>query len=228
MFQAPELFKAFIKQHLASESMYIMPPRGHCQRHRLSGLGCVSGVGLNFRYICIYISTYQNPLVACIRIGVDSRDIIPVRLVGLGPFPISVDVNIPFTLYPTIEWFVSVVVVVVLRAPGARAFPLVLVPKSPIIHWPTPPLSFSDGFYSDTNRDRDATDVFQKLNNTYQTLCDPSDSSLLFREDKCNDIDSDHAALPNISTVHHHWYHWCHVPRFPWRMPATSLFEPHW
>ena len=55
--------------------------------------------------------------------------------------------------------------------------------------------------HPDKSQDPDATEVFQKLNNAYQILCDSNYSSLLSREDKCNDVESSHSALPNISIV---------------------------
>ena len=55
--------------------------------------------------------------------------------------------------------------------------------------------------HPDKSQDPDATEVFQKLNNAYQILCDSNDSSLLSREDKCNDVEISLSALPNISIV---------------------------
>ena len=56
-------------------------------------------------------------------------------------------------------------------------------------------------FHPDKNKDSDATEVFQKLNNAYQVLRNSSDSSVPHHEDECNHTDSDHTALPNISII---------------------------
>ena len=55
--------------------------------------------------------------------------------------------------------------------------------------------------HPDKSQDPDAIEVFQKLNNAYQILCDSNDSSLLSREDRRNDVEISLSALPNISIV---------------------------
>ena len=56
-------------------------------------------------------------------------------------------------------------------------------------------------FHPDKDKDSDATEVFQKLNNAYQVLRNSSDSSVPRHGDECNHTDSDHTALPNISII---------------------------
>ena len=103
----------------------------------------------------------------------------------------------------------------------------VLVPKAPVMHgWtlaamansalfellglePTAsPMSvkyafrtLAKRFHPDKDKDSDATEVFQKLNNAYQVLRNSSDSSVPSHEDECNHTDSEHTALPNISII---------------------------